>query len=110
MDSQIEHAPNNKLSKLNENWTCSRYMRIPSRFSATPRVLVCFKVEIGDFWEKKRGVSRGGRREMTFQKADIRSKEIPVTSMFLNFVKKKKLLSWFNISYQQVVQNWLSHA
>ena len=27
---------------------------------------------------------------MTFQKADIRSKEIPVTSMFLNFVKKKK--------------------
>lgn len=25
---------------------------------------------------------------MTFQKADIRSKEIPVTSMFLNFVKK----------------------
>lgn len=26
---------------------------------------------------------------MTFQKADIRSKEIPVTSMFLNFVKKK---------------------
>ena len=48
---------------------------------------------------------------MTFQKADIRSKEIPVTSMFLNFVKKKKkLLSWFNISYQQVVQNWLSHA
>ena len=65
-------------------------MRIPSRFSAAPRVLVCFKVEIGDFWEKKRGVSRGGRREMTFQKADIRSKEIPVTSMFLNFVKKKK--------------------
>ena len=47
---------------------------------------------------------------MTFQKYDIRSKEIPVTSMFLNFVKKKKLLSCFNISYQQVVQNWLSHA
>ena len=47
---------------------------------------------------------------MTFQKADIRSKEIPVTSMFLNFVFKKKLLSWFNISYQQVMQNWLSHA
>lgn len=46
---------------------------------------------------------------MTFQKADIRSKEIPVTSMFLNFVKKK-LLSWFNISCLQVVQNWLSHA
>ena len=47
---------------------------------------------------------------MMFQKYDIRSKEIPVTSMFLNFVKKKKLFSWFNISYQQVVQNWLSHA
>ena len=30
---------------------------------------------------------------MTFQKADIRSKEIPVTSMFLNFVKKKKNFS-----------------
>lgn len=27
---------------------------------------------------------------MTFQKADIRSKEIPVTSKFLTFVKKKK--------------------
>lgn len=44
---------------------------------------------------------------MTFQKADIRNKEIPVTSIFLNFVKKK-LLSWFNVSYPQVVQMWLS--
>ena len=47
---------------------------------------------------------------MTFQKADIGGKEIPVTSIFLNFVKKEKLLSWFNISYPQVVQIWLSHA
>ena len=29
---------------------------------------------------------------MTFQKADIRSKEIPVTSMFLNFVKAWRTL------------------
>lgn len=29
---------------------------------------------------------------MTFQKADIRNKEIPVTSIFLNFVKKKTFI------------------
>ena len=50
MDSQIEHALNNKICKLiKQTERLDLFSIHEDPQLAIPRVLVCFKVEIGDF-------------------------------------------------------------